>query len=148
MSRDMEKLVVSYYRTGMMHGWTHGRGVIAWERVQLKFPLKVCSHLTSAFAFASTSPSQFNIASMETQTQKHRIGLNPVLMFYIDAMLNIDANPNVKCEHTITVCQGFCPRGRRAWRGVCGGGLGHAWQILWDMVNERAVRILLECILV
>ena len=30
--------------------------------------------------------------------------------------------------------------------GVCGGG--HAWQILRDTVNERAVRILLECILV
>ena len=33
-------------------------------------------------------------------------------------------------------------------------GRGHAWhtcppwQILWDMVNELAVRILLECILV
>ena len=25
---------------------------------------------------------------------------------------------------------------------------GHVWQILPDMVNERAVRILLECILV
>ena len=46
-------------------------------------------------------------------------------------------------------------------RGVCGRGhvlqgdmhgRGHAWharpQILRDMVNERAVRILLECILV
>ena len=71
-----------------------------------------------------------------------------------------------------SVCQEFCPQGgggmcgkggmcgRRAcmagdtcvvgvcvWQGcVCGGG--HAWQILRDMVNERAVRILLECILV
>ena len=38
-------------------------------------------------------------------------------------------------------------------RGVCvaGGGMhgrGHAWQILQDTVNEQAVRILLECILV
>ena len=57
--------------------------------------LKVCSYLT--FAFASTSPSNFNIASMETQTQMHRMGLNPFLMFYID----VDANANVKCEHTL-----------------------------------------------
>ena len=41
-------------------------------------------------------------------------------------------------------------RGRgHAWQGVClvGGG-GHTWQILRDTLNERAVRILLECILV
>ena len=50
---------------------------------------KVYSHLT----FASTSPSKFNIASTVTQTQMHRMGLNPFLMFYIDA--------NVKCEYTI-----------------------------------------------
>ena len=55
---------------------------------------KVCSHLT--FAFASTSPSKFNIASMETQTQTYRMGLNPFLTFCID----VDANANVKCEHT------------------------------------------------
>ena len=59
------------------------------------------------FAFASTSPSKFNISSMETQTHTHRMGLNPFLTFYIDAMLNFDgdvdanANANVKCEHTI-----------------------------------------------
>ena len=65
--------------------------------------LKVCSHLT--FAFASTSPSKFNIVSMETRTQMHRMGLNPFLTFSIDAVLNfdsdIDANANVKCEHTL-----------------------------------------------
>ena len=43
--------------------------------------------------------------------------------------------------------------GGHAWQGVHSGG-GHAWQwgngwqILRDTVNERAVRILLECILV
>ena len=58
---------------------------------------KLCSHLTFTFAFASTSPSKFNIASMETQTQTHR--MDP--QFYIDAMLNIDANANVKCECTM-----------------------------------------------
>ena len=69
--------------------------------------VKVCSHLTFAFAFASMSPSEFNIASMEMQTQMHRMGLNPFLTFYIDAMLNFDyeveanANANVKCELTI-----------------------------------------------
>ena len=69
--------------------------------------LKVCSHLTFAFAFASTSPSKFNISSMETQMHMHRMDLNPFLTFYIDAMLNFDsdvdanANANVKCEHTI-----------------------------------------------
>ena len=41
---------------------------------------------------------------METQTQMHRMGLNPFLMFYIDAMLNINANANVKCEYTIRRC--------------------------------------------
>ena len=39
--------------------------------------------------------------------------------------------------------QGVCMAGRHVWwQG------GHAWQILRDMVNERAVHILLECILV
>ena len=46
---------------------------------------------------------QFNIAL--TQMHTHRMGLKPFLMFYIDAMLNfdddVDANANVKCEHTI-----------------------------------------------
>ena len=32
--------------------------------------------------------------------------------------------------------------------GVCMGGLGRPPQILWDTVNEPAVHILLECILV
>ena len=64
--------------------------------------VKVCSHLM--FAFASTSPLQFHIASMEMQTQTHRMGLNSFLTFYIDAMLNVDANANVKCEHTIKMC--------------------------------------------
>ena len=44
---------------------------------------------------------------MVTQTQTHRLGLNPFLTFYIDAMLNfdgdVDANANVKCEQTFTV---------------------------------------------
>ena len=35
-----------------------------------------------------------------------------------------------------------CVAGGRVWRGR------GAWQILRDTVNERAVRILLECILV
>ena len=67
------------------------------------FTLKVCSHLT--FAFVSTSPSKLNIASMEMQTQMHRMGLNPFLTFYIDAMLNVDtnANANGKCEHTFSM---------------------------------------------
>ena len=61
--------------------------------------LKVCSHLT--FAFASMSPSKFNIASMETQTQTqmHRMGLNPFMTFYIT--LNVDANANIKCEQPL-----------------------------------------------
>ena len=49
---------------------------------------------------------------------------------------------------------GMHGKGGHAWQGgacVAGGGVcggGRAWQILWDTVNERAVRILLECILV
>ena len=37
-----------------------------------------------------------------------------------------------------------------AWqgKGACMAGGGRVWQILRDTVNERAVRILLECILV
>ena len=64
-----------------------------------EFTLKVRSHLT--FAFASTLPSKFNIASMETQT--HRMGLNPFLTFYIEVLLNVDAdaNANVKHQHTL-----------------------------------------------
>ena len=58
--------------------------------------VKVCSHLTFAFA------SKFNIASMETQTQTQRMGLSPFLTFYIDAMLNfdgdVDANANGKLK--------------------------------------------------
>ena len=44
--------------------------------------------------------------------------------------------------------------GMRGWRGACVVPRGHAWllggvhRIRWDTVNERAVRILLECILV
>ena len=51
-----------------------------------------------------------------------------------------------------------CMTGGHAWQGgVMHGGVGggqvcmvggHAWQVLRDTVNERAVRILLECILV
>ena len=50
---------------------------------------------------------QFNIALMEMQMHTHKMGLNPFLTFYIDTMLNfdgdIDANANVKCEHTVTL---------------------------------------------
>ena len=62
------------------------------------------------------------------------------------------------------VWQGLCMAGGHAWQGgmhgrghawqgcVCGRGCacqgGHAWQILGDTVNERAIHILLECILV
>ena len=35
---------------------------------------------------------------METQTQMHR--MDP--QFYIDTMLNVDTNTNIKCEHTMT----------------------------------------------
>ena len=63
--------------------------------------------------------------------------------------------------HAWGVCMawGGMHGGRCAWQwgcawqgGVHGGGAcvagGHAWQILRDTVNEGAVRILLECILV
>ena len=38
---------------------------------------------------------------------------------------------------------GVCSGGHAWWGGAC-----VPWQIPWDTVNERAVRILLECILV
>ena len=37
---------------------------------------------------------------METQTQTHRMGLNPFLTFYIDVDTN--AKANVRCEHTLS----------------------------------------------
>ena len=46
---------------------------------------------------------------------------------------------------------GICDRGSLCGRGACMAGVCMPctpWQILWDTVNERAVRILLECILV
>ena len=47
------------------------------------------------------------------------------------------------------VAGGMCGRGC-TWQVVCVAGGQHAWQggAYGDMVNERAVRILLECILV
>ena len=84
---------------------------VSTDSLVKSFKFKVCSHLTFAFAFASTSP--FNISSMEMQTHMHRMGLNPFLTFYIDTVLNFDgdvdanANANVKCEHTIK-CLYFC----------------------------------------
>ena len=45
------------------------------------------------------------------------------------------------------VARGACMVGGMHGRGTCMTG-GRAWQILQDTVNERAVRILLECILV
>ena len=70
--------------------------------------IKVCSHLTFASAIVSTSPSKFNIASMETQTRMHRMGLNPILTFYIDVDAN--ANANIRCEHTLIIS---CLLGKR-----------------------------------
>ena len=50
------------------------------------------------------------------------------------------------------MCGKGCMHGRGvcAWQGACGGHACHAHpqQILQDMVHERVVRILLECILV
>ena len=40
----------------------------------------------------------------------------------------------------------MCGRGH-VWQGGM-HGMHAPWQILWDMVNERVVHILLECILV
>ena len=47
----------------------------------------------------------------------------------------------------VCMAEGACVAGEGAWQGgICGGG--RAWQILRYSVNERPVRILLECILV
>ena len=55
-----------------------------------------------------------------------------------------------QCNIFTSVCHSFCPRG-----GGClhpgrlhPGGLGRPPRLLQDTVNERAVRILLECILI
>ena len=56
------------------------------------------------------------------------------------------------CLHPGGLHQGVCIQGGSASsRGVCflrGGWAADPHQTLWDMVNEQAVRILLECILV
>ena len=44
--------------------------------------------------------------------------------------------------------RGACVAGRACMAGGACMGEGHVWEILRDTVNERAVRILLECILV
>ena len=46
----------------------------------------------------------------------------------------------------VCMAGGMCGMGH-AWQGACMAE-GCAWQILRDMVNEQAVCILLECILV
>ena len=55
----------------------------------------------------------------------------------------------------VCVAQGLCMAGGHVWKGMCvwfGGvhvrGVCMPWQIPWDTVNDWAVRILLECILV
>ena len=69
------------------------------QHVTIEPYLRLCSHLTSAFA--STPPSKFNIASMVTQTQ--RMGLNPLSastfrLLFIMLSFDGDANTDVKCE--------------------------------------------------
>ena len=56
----------------------------------------------------------------------------------------------VGCMHGRGACVagGVCVAGGMCGGGVHGWGGRGAWQILRDTVNERAVRILLECILV
>ena len=73
------------------------------------------------------SASKFNIALMESQTQMHRMGLNPFLTFYIDAMLRVDANANanVKCEHTISL---------QSVSVLVGESLG-SWSWLCDLIE-------------
>ena len=44
--------------------------------------------------------------------------------------------------------KGCAWQGGHAWHGACMAHMPHLRQILRDVVNERAVRILLECILV
>ena len=68
--------------------------------------LMLCSHLMSAFA--SISPSKFNIVSMVTQMQTQDIGSDPILCINvcvaIDTMSKVDGdvNANVKCKHAST----------------------------------------------
>ena len=44
--------------------------------------------------------------------------------------------------------RGVCMARGHMWQGACMAHTSPPWQILRDTVNERAVRILLECILV
>ena len=61
---------------------------------------------------------------------------------------------NEVCEGYVftPVCQSFCSQGGSTWAGTPWAGTPPAGTLLgnacWDTVNKRAVRILLECILV
>ena len=66
-----------------MSGWyaSYWNAFLFWiqckcsESAIASVTLMLCSHLTSAFA--STSPSKFNIASMVMQTKMQSMGQNP-----------------------------------------------------------------------
>ena len=134
--------------------------------------LMLCSHLTSAFASTWTSLSNFNIASIVTQTQTQRSGvwrhsLHQHLPCYLhnikrwqwrkrrneseqSFMLSLFLPPaNEVCEgYAFTpVCQSFCSQG-----GVPGQVLPGRYTSRqappWYTVNKWAVRIPLECKLV
>ena len=65
------------------------------------FTLKVCSHLMFAFAFASTSPLKFKHCANGNANTNAQNGSEPILdvsvCISVDAMLNVDANANIKC---------------------------------------------------
>ena len=87
--KDLVVPVTDTFATSLFNTWevvdvivvtrpfSHLKLYSRWNPFREYNRVKVCSHLTFAFASVSTSPSEVNIASIVTQTKMQRMGLNP-----------------------------------------------------------------------
>ena len=96
-----------------MHWWGSKLGSIVLQTnallTELCRPGMLCSRLTSAFAL--TSPSTFNIASMVTQTQMQGPILCSNVFIVIDTMLNCDAKADVSVNRPLNAHGDFNDHG-------------------------------------
>ena len=98
-------------------------------------------------------------------TSREHLHWIPYYPFLPPAMKLRKGNVFTSVSRILSTGGGACMARGHAWQGACMAemsvdGRGHVWwgghrrrcacppPILWDAVNERAVRILLECILV
>ena len=65
--------------------------------------LKLCSHLTFAFVFTSTSPSSLTLCQWKRKNTNAQNGSEPILdvFHWHNAKLDGDVDANVKCEHSL-----------------------------------------------